>query len=349
MKVIFGGPDKPPGLLRDLLLERAESVPTGGEILWATYYLRSTALADSLIRAHRRGARVTICLEASPRLRSANDVVRRRLEGEDGLGGRFRAVRHLLPIHLHSKIYVFSDPVPTAFVGSFNPSGDETDEPDIIAEIGDQDRGHNYLVEITEPGIVQHLRDHVEWLHGAGHGVAERLSGAANATAQSDGLSVLFFPRRRSSILTDRFSEPGIEQVRIATSHFRDKSIAKSLAKLSERGTPVEVVAHHTPRRVPGRIEAFSRRSGIHFWRYHHPLGLPMHSKFILLAGPKLRRVLFGSMNLTRSSRWLNHEVLVQADDRRLFEAFNDRWEHMRDEAQGFAMPTGPAGGGAKA
>jgi phosphatidylserine/phosphatidylglycerophosphate/cardiolipin synthase-like enzyme len=337
VKVIFGGPDKPPGVLRDLLLERTASVPAGGEILWATYYLRSGALADALIGARRRGAGIKVCLEAAPRLRTANDAVRRQLSAGDGLGSGFRAVGHLLPMHLHSKIYFFSHPVPTAFVGSFNPSGNEADEPDIIAEIGDQDRGHNYLVEITEPAIVQGLRAYVERLHGARHGLLEHLAGPANDTPTSDQLTVFFFPRRRSSVVADALRQPGIEQVRIAASHFRDSNIARHLARLTARGKPVEIIAHDTPRRVPTRIEAFSRRSGVRFWRYCHPMGLPMHNKFVLLAGPHLRRVLFGSMNLTRTSRWLNHEVLVQADDLGLFEAFAERWEHMRAEVQEFS------------
>lgn len=337
MKVIFGGPDKPPGVLRDLLLERTASTPPGEEILWATYYLRSGALADALIGASRRGAGVKICLEASPRLRTANDAVRRRLSGPDGLGAGFRALGHLLPGHLHSKIYYFSHPVPTAFVGSFNPSGNEAEEPDVIAEIGDQDRGHNYLVEITEPAIVQSLRDHVEWLHEDRYRFLGRLTDAANTNPRTDRLSAFFFPRRRSFVVADALRQPGIDQIRIAASHFRDRSIARHLAKLAAGGIPVEVIAHHTARRVPERIESFSRRSGVRFWRYHDPMGLPMHNKFILLAGPDVRRVLFGSMNLTRTSLWLNQEVLISADDERLFDAFAERWESMRAEAQGFS------------
>src|SRR5689334_10457863 len=68
-KVYFGGPDKPSGFLRDLLKERVDLVPAGGEILWATYYFRDVALADALIRARERGVAVTLCIEAMPRLR----------------------------------------------------------------------------------------------------------------------------------------------------------------------------------------------------------------------------------------------------------------------------------------
>ena len=37
MKVHFGGPDRPPRALRDLLHARVEAVPAEGTIDWMTY------------------------------------------------------------------------------------------------------------------------------------------------------------------------------------------------------------------------------------------------------------------------------------------------------------------------
>jgi phosphatidylserine/phosphatidylglycerophosphate/cardiolipin synthase-like enzyme len=336
MQVYFGGPDKSPRLLRDLLAARVEAVPAGGEILWATYYFRDLDLADALIRARRRGAAVGICIEASPRIRTANRAVHLRF-AEDGLGSELTAVSHLHPGHLHEKIYFFSHPSPSAFVGSFNPSGAAPQEVAVVREIGDQDRGHNYLVEMTDPVIVEALRQHVSRLATSRHGILERYSTAANANPTTDKYSLVFFPRRDSAVLLRLMTARPYERIRIAASHFRDGSMAGALARLAHSGTLVEVIAHHTKRRVPERVERALRRAGVRFYRYAHPLDFPMHSKFILMSAPNFRRAVFGSMNLTRTSRWLNHEVLIETSEQALFEAFDQRWEHMLKELRSFS------------
>ena len=94
-QVFFGGPDKPSGLLRDLLAKHVDSVPPGGEILWATYYFRDLRLAEALVRARHRGVTVKLCIEASPKLKSANDAVRRRLASADGLYLAFHRMRYV--------------------------------------------------------------------------------------------------------------------------------------------------------------------------------------------------------------------------------------------------------------
>ena len=163
-EIYFGGPDQPPGRLRDILAERIGDVPTSGAIDWVTYYFRDRRLARELLRAHRRGVKVTVTLEGHPRTPDANDEVIAMLDGPDGLGKGFRTVsmtglptpsgKRLQP-RLHEKLYCFSHPKPVAFIGSFNPSGDIPEErPDIIYEIGDQDRGHNVLVGLSDPSLV---------------------------------------------------------------------------------------------------------------------------------------------------------------------------------------------------
>lgn len=335
MKVFFGGPDRPRSALRDLLIDRAEAVSAGGEILFATYYFRDMHLADALVRAHGRGVRLTICLDASPRLSRANDAVRNRFASS--LRDSFHPVSHLLPAHLHSKIYVFSHPAPTALVGSFNPSGDLSDDRRIIEAIGDQDRGHNYLVEFSDPVLVGFLRAQVLWLASGSHGLFERFDPAANVIGESRGTRVCFFPRRHSGVLFDILERQPYRHIRIAASHFRDSGVAAALARLAAKGAKIEVIAHDTLRRVPERIAAFARRSGITFHRYRHPLGWPMHNKFILLESAAARRLAFGSFNLTRTSRWLNHEVLVETDDALVYEAFEERWRHMLAELESFS------------
>lgn len=91
-----------------------------------------------------------VCIEGHPRRRHANQrVISRLADSFSGIGSGLSVSRHLLPLHLHSKIYCFSHPRPTAFVGSFNPSGNDPEDLELIADIGDQDRGHNMLVEVT--------------------------------------------------------------------------------------------------------------------------------------------------------------------------------------------------------
>jgi len=336
-QVFFGGPDKPSGLLRDLLAKHVDSVPPGGEILWATYYFRDLGLAEALVRARHRGVTVKLCIEASPKLKSANDAVRRRLASADGLGQGIRPIWHFLPAHLHEKVYIFSHPFPVAFIGSFNPSGNNPEDPIVIREIGDQDRGHNYLAEIDDPLIVESLKRHVLSLYAGKLRMFERYIKSTNEDLTTDRFSIFYFPRSDISLASRLLSDRKYERVRIAVSHFRDRHLMRLLARLAREGTSVEVIAHDTLRRVPRWIETFAKAQGIAFVRYAHPLGLPMHSKFILLAGNGFQRVLFGSMNLTRTSLLLNHEILVAADDEPdIFDTFNARWEHMLREAQDF-------------
>src|SRR5688572_20125508 len=69
----YGGLDKPPQALRDLLLARIEAAPPGSEITWATYYFRDPGLVDALIAAKARGVRVRLVLEGRARRESVNE------------------------------------------------------------------------------------------------------------------------------------------------------------------------------------------------------------------------------------------------------------------------------------
>ncbi|HTN95429.1 MAG TPA: phospholipase D-like domain-containing protein, partial [Nordella sp.] len=127
-------------------------------------------------------------------------------------------------------------------------------------------------------------------------------------------------------------------RIRIAASHFRDRSIARLLGRQVKDGASITVIAHDTLRRVPKRIEEFATAQGLDFIRYAHPQGLPMHCKFMLLEAEGVRRVLFGSMNLTLTSRYLNNELLVVLDDAPdIFAAFAARFAHMLAETRQFS------------
>ncbi|GAA4717549.1 phosphatidylserine/phosphatidylglycerophosphate/cardiolipin synthase family protein [Sphingomonas lutea] len=308
MKAYFGGPDLPARALRDLLQARVEGVPAGGTIDWMTYYFRDEALADALVAAKRRGVRVLVRLEGKPRHRGANDAVIARLRA--GIGEGLKVETRLFGAsHLHTKLYAFGGDRPHVLVGSFNPSGNDPEDVAIIADIGDQDRGHNLLVEIDEPAQVQALLTHVR------------------DGTHLDGPNAFSFPRGIASPLDRRIAALGRgAHLRIAASHLRDAGVARQLKRLAAKGARVEVLTHHTRRRTPDRLIAQLRRGSVHSLRYHHPEELPMHAKFILAEDGARRWSAFGSYNLTRTSRWLNQEVLIFSDDAALWGQLDARW-----------------------
>lgn len=329
MRTVFGGPDMRPGLLRDLLEERIDSVPGGGTIAWVTYYFRDEALARALVRACLRGVRVLLTLEGRPRLRHANDRVRALLA--DHLGDGLRIITQVPPVHLHEKLYCFSHPHPAAFIGSYNPSGNLPEDPEVLAAIGDQDRGHNYLVEIADPGLADALCARAQT---AGRSrVLAQIAGRGEPPLAMPGTQVFGLPRPESRVLLDRIAMLASgARLCVAVSHLSDPSAVAALCGAARRGVAVEIVAHGCPRRVPRWAERACLAAGIAFYRYRHPERLPMHSKFVLARDRGTRWAAFGSMNLTWSSRRLNREILAISDDRRLCGEFAGRWRAIRAE-----------------
>ena len=309
MNVHFGGPDQPPRALRNLLESRVAAVPAGGSIDWVTYYFRDEALAEALVRAHQRGASVRVSIEGHPRHRGANDRVIDILRR--GIGDGLRVNKRLFGAsHLHTKLYCFSHPGPHALVGSFNPSGNEPEDPAIVADIGDQDRGHNLLVEVREPKLVEAL-----------------------AAGSDFDNCAFFFPRWPGNPLDQRLDELDRgAKLRIAASHLSDRRTAQQLVRLAERGGKVQVLTHHTLRRTPEPLVQFLRSNGVQTYRYEHPEELPMHAKFILAEDGGRRWAAFGSYNLSRTSRWLNQELLMFFDDPRLWNSLDGRWGELMAE-----------------
>lgn len=58
-----------------------------------------------------------------------------------------------------------------------------------------------------------------------------------------------------------------------------------------------------------------------------------MHLKFILIEDGERRELLFGSLNLSRRSLHLNHEILVSTCDSSLFEVFERKWQEIYNES----------------
>jgi phosphatidylserine/phosphatidylglycerophosphate/cardiolipin synthase-like enzyme len=332
---LFFGDPAHPGRLRDLLEARAERVPAGGEIVWITYYFRDEQLADALIRAHRRGVRVLVSVEGRPRIRTANDAVIARLaDPEHGIGNGLRVVRRGLFRHLHEKLYCFSHPQPVALAGSFNPSGNRPEDPRIIARIGDQDRGHNFLAEVSGRAVGP-LIEHARALHDHTPGLFQRLSPNWIRPIRARKLRAYLFPRLGNPLDTLLRGVTRGSRLRIAASHLRDASVVATLAMLAGAGVQVELLTEGTRRRVPPAIEQLLRSQGVAFARYAHPDHLPMHNKFLLAETPQGRWAAFGSFNLTRTSRWLNTELLLVSEDDAVFDAFAARWDAIKAEMAG--------------
>lgn len=335
-EIYFGGPDKPAGYLRDILAEHIAAVPCGGSIDWVTYYFRDLRLADALVQAHKRGVRVGLSLAGKPRVPNANDAVISMLSGPEGLGEGLRVVtlpgipaprgRSWKP-QLHEKLYCFSHPKPIAFIGSFNPSGNMPEEKlEIIREIGDQDRGHNVLVGLTDPILSEQLVKHARQLQRVRPGLTYRFSAEANRTVNGTDTSIYFWPRVRPHPVVQFLNHIGDNaRVRVVASHIRTESAVDVMLGLARRGVALEIFADATSRRVTEKVEQRFSAANIQFRRIRDPEDLPMHLKFVLVEDNDKVWSIFGSFNWTKPSFWLNHEIAAISSNPMLFKAFADR------------------------
>lgn len=315
--VHFGGPDMPPRLLRNLLRARIDAVPSGGEIVWATYYFRDRDLAAALIAASGRGVSVTLHVEGAPRRASANAAVLEMLETH-GLAGGLHVHRAAIPAlhpHLHSKIYCFSHPGPVALVGSFNPSGDVPEDAEVIAEIGDQDRGHNLLVELADPLLVAGLCGHVKAMGRPFPRLRQ------NRPVAGRDATAWFFPRLDTGIIDRRID--AAREITGCISHLKKGALLERLCRAAGRGATVRLLVHDTQRRVPDSAIARLTSAGVEIRRFVDPEGLPLHAKFLLVDGTAW----FGSFNYNPRSRWLNREILLASRHPAITVALADRFQ----------------------
>ncbi len=319
-----------------MLQARIEAVPAGGKIDWSTYYFRDRALAEALVAAQARGVAVTVHLEAVPRRASVNREVIAMLKAGLGSGLRLhapaaRALRKLHP-HLHSKIYCFSHPLPTVLVGSFNPSGDVPEDADVIAEIGDQDRGHNMLVESRDPALVTALCHHVlgmgrAWL---------RWRPDQNRIVRTADADAWFYPRLRTAVIDRHLAGLGTgTTISGAISHMKSGFLANALIGAARRGATVRLLVHDTERRVPTATIAQLGQAGIAIARYVHPEGLPMHAKFLLVDDGQDKAAYFGSFNYNPRSRYLNHEILLASRHPEIWSALYRRFVEISGDGFG--------------
>ncbi|MEJ2201877.1 MAG: phospholipase D-like domain-containing protein, partial [Desulfuromonadaceae bacterium] len=209
--------------------------------------------------------------------------------------------------------------------------GNEPEDPNLLAIIGDQDRGHNLLLELNDPRLVSPLRQHLLHLHSAVHGPWERLRPSYNRVIRTEDTAIYLFPRLRRNIIAKKLlTVPSGSVLRLAVSHLNDRKIGATLRAVAARGVRIEILAHDTERRVPQWVEEQLLES-LTFRRYRHPQGLPMHNKFILIHTPQQREVLLGSMNLSVRSLYVNHELLLVSSNPLLVEAMERRWHDMQN------------------
>jgi phosphatidylserine/phosphatidylglycerophosphate/cardiolipin synthase-like enzyme len=342
-QVHFGGPGFPDGALRDQLAQRIAEAPAGGSIDWVIYYFRDRRLAEALVLAKRRGVAVRICLDGRPRTRDANTAVIALLR--DGLGDGLRIVTTAtdsLPLseglrpRLHEKLYCFSHPRPTAWVGSFNPSGDDPElAPEVIAKIGNHDRAFNLLVELCDEPLVTALVSHARNLHAAPHGFFDRFHASANRSLEFGNTSVHFWPRIASDPINRWLAGlPAGSRVRLAASHVSGLTARHCLTALLRRGVDLEILAESTHRRVPPSMVRRLTQAGATIRRIDKGENwTPMHDKFILVETPTERHSVFGSFNWSEPSRRLNREIGIISADESLFKTLEQRWEVLGQHA----------------
>ena len=333
-RIEFGGPDFPPRRLRDLLQKQVDAAPPGSRIDWATYYFRDRALADALIRASERGVHVTLVIEPNPRREGANDAVIAMLKTH-GLGGGLHLYRPA-PFddgHLHAKIYAFSQP-DIAWIGSFSPSGDDPEDADVVAEIGDQDRGHNLLLGIERPKLTEALRKHVHRLTGW-QPLPLKARPHFNLPVTDGDTRLYFYPRLLAYPAEHEIARlsPG-DRFRGAISHLKKGGLTKRLQEAVKRGADVELLVHDTERRVPSELVEEMANADVRITRVRHPEDLPMHAKFLLVDHSGQSSAWLGSYNFNKRSRRKNAEVLLRTTDKDVIQTLSKRFAQIAAMAQ---------------
>ena len=66
------------------------------------------------------------------------------------------------------------------------------EKPEIIRKIGDQDRGHNVLVGLVDPHLVEELIKHARQLNRVPPGLLYRFSANANLAISSVDTTIYF-------------------------------------------------------------------------------------------------------------------------------------------------------------
>jgi hypothetical protein len=206
-----------------------------------------------------------------------------------------------------------------------------------LAEIGDQDRGHNLLLGIENSRLTAALRRQVARLAGW-NPIPLVLRLGLNLSVGGAGTRLYFYPRLLTYPVERSIARlTAGDRVRGAISHLKPGELTRQLARAVGRGVDVELLVHDTERRVPSELLDQMTREGVRITRVSHAEDLPMHAKFLLIEHAGKCAAWVGSYNFNNRSRRRNAEVLLRTDDRSVFGSLERRFA----EIASMATPVG--------
>ena len=344
-RLLTSEPGEPAGRLLDALIRTTESVPSGESLSAAFYYLRNERLCNALADARDRGVKVRILVSGRTHVQGANNAALATLR-KRGFGRELcvRYKRNLGLSRMHLKLFLASatkEHKNVILTGTYNPSGNDVAELELMKRIGDQDRGYNYILELRgAPALYASLEAEFNALHDAPR--QARLVTPTTTTRHFVDVSSRALPTRDNPLLeylSERLGSNLPGRLRIAASHLSHRGTIDLLGKLQDAGHRVEVISHDSQRRFPARAEDRLRSSCVEVRRYVHPERYPMHCKFILCEYPaengRLERDLFlGSMNLNFRSYYLNDDLFLRISNGCLYDEFSQLWDRISADVE---------------
>ena len=340
----FGGPDKQKHLLRDVLLQHIQAVPSGGNISWLCYYLNEPILFDALIAASKRGVKIDIIIDGNPRSPEINQLCM-----ETFSASKYPLINIVLanskPFweyigihwhpHLHSKLYYFSHPTPQVLIGSYNPTaGIEQISECLIEKIGDHSISHNVLVSIHDETTVSLLNNYILGIKNSCKRVFARYLPSHNKThsykENDNQWEINFLPRIRMHPVDSLLSKNNDDAtIKCAISHFKGLGILKPLKSALKNNKKIELLLESSQRRTSSEHLQFLDQHNIKYYQPKLSNHCLMHNKFILYKSGQEHCVMFGSFNWSARSRLLNHEIIACTHNKDIVAAFENRWDQM--------------------
>lgn len=333
----FAGPDKNKNLLRDILIEHIEAVPTNGNISWLCYYLNDPDIFQALINASKRGVQIDLTIDGRPRSPNVNQAC---IDTFNQSSIKLNIVKrkpfweyfgiHWHP-HLHSKLYYFSHPTPHVLIGSYNPTaGEKHIDVTSIEKIGDHSTSHNVLVTINNKDTVNYLQDYILNMQHYWQRAFARFLPTHNTTFYAQQWAINFLPSLRKHPIKKLLStNDSNAYVKCAISHLKGPGILKPIKTALNTGKHIELLLGSSQRRVPNKHLEFLDKYRI---KYHQPKldkHSLMHNKFIIYKSDQQHCVMFGSFNWSSRSMLLNNEILVCSYDKNIVAAFETRWNQL--------------------
>ena len=338
--VFFGGPDLKKNALRDTLLAAINATPAGHDIKWVCYYLNDPDIVDAIIEAANRGVKVSIVLDAHPRIPEINQyaidmLAPMKLDQLLFLQASNQRMWKYLGVnwqpHLHSKFYYFSYPQPHAYIGSYNPTADKKHTGEkLTREIGDHSISHNVLVKITEAGSIATLLEYFAQLTHTMCRKFARFTRLHNQTHSSGEWDISFLPgfgNHPADKLLEAAS-PG-SQIKCAISHLKGPGTLKAFKSAVRQKAEIDILLETSQRRTDNSKLNSINNAHINLHQLHLPQDCLMHNKFIIYQSAGLQCVMLGSFNWSSRSRLLNYEIIATTRSHAIIDAFESRWNQL--------------------